>query len=784
MESKIRILVIDDDRAGRANLKNSLQSSGLVYEFIECTNQAHAMEVLNRDVFDCIFLEYHLGGANDLSLLKHIRQSGVKTPVVMTTAQGSENIAVELMKAGASDYIIKSQVNNFTVPQILRNMVHIARIEREREAAIKATELSEARLAEAQRIAKIGNWELNYEKGTVYWSPQVFSIFELDPARYTPTADKNMEFIYADDRKIVSDILKTSKEGNQFNIDVRIVTSSGIKYTNMQGYALASNGKVTGSVGIIQDITERKLFEQEILQSRKMAESAVKAREIFLSNMSHEIRTPMNAILGFTRLLHDTSLTPEQKSFLEAIHFSGEKLLVIINDILDLSKIQSGKMTFEKAEFNLSELIKSITTNFKQKAAEKGLQFTYQIRQHVPNILKGDAARLNQVLTNLLNNAIKFTEKGNVHLEVLSTGAYDGKYALEFKVTDTGIGIPEEKQAQVFESFVQGTGDTTRKYEGTGLGLTIVKSIVELQEGKIALKSASGKGSTFTISLAFDQAVQHVQHAEINSTTQEVIESLEGISVLVVEDNAVNQLLVKKVLQKFGCKTDVASNGVRAIESLRTGRYDIVLMDIQMPEMDGFEATQYIRTKLPPPVCNIPIIAMTAHSFVPEVEKTKKVGMTDYIIKPFRQEVLFEVLCKNVVKVDDAKVVPFHQRHDTSKFIIDLNPLYALSKDDDDFIVEIIRVYDKQTQKFTERLREAMRSHNYNMIKSTCHQIKGSYGMLRMNELKKNLEETEMIFQRESYKADFEKLCVLVDNIISLISAVNEEVKRKLRQSA
>jgi CheY-like chemotaxis protein/HPt (histidine-containing phosphotransfer) domain-containing protein len=456
---------------------------------------------------------------------------------------------------------------------------------------------------------------------------------------------------------------------------------------------------------------------------------------------------------------------------------------VIINDILDLSKIQSGKMTFEKVEFNLSDLVKGVITIFKQKAAEKGLQLTYQIKPHVPNMVKGDPVRLNQVLTNLIGNAIKFTDRGYVNLEIQSNTLKTGLYAIDFKVTDTGIGIPEEKQALVFESFVQASSDTTRKYGGTGLGLTIVKSIVELQEGRISLSSVPGQGSAFTVSLRFNQAEQSVAVREQDLVLDASTELLKGASILVVEDNAVNQLLVKKVLHKFGCKTDVAINGLQAIESVKTGKYDVILMDIQMPEMDGYEATKYIRTNFPAPLCNIPIIAMTAHAFHTEIQKSAAAGMNDHISKPFKQEALFATISKYLNKREETKVIPLH-RQDTSKYIIDLNPLYELSKSDDEFVSEIIRVYDKQTQKFTERLRDAIRSHDFDTIKAICHQIKGSYGMLRMNELKKNLEEMAQIFRDDNYKSQFAQINFLVSNIIALISAVNEEVKRKLRQTA
>jgi signal transduction histidine kinase/DNA-binding response OmpR family regulator len=779
-----KLLIIDDDQDDRMTLHHALLSSGLPCSIVEAGVPSQALELLAHQSFDCVFLDYILPGEDGLSLLKKIRAKGVRVPVVITTSQGNESIAVELMKAGASDYISKGHVTSHTIAQILRNAVRLNKIEREREAAVYEKKISEERLAVAQRIAKIGNWEMDIHTGNMYWSDEIFNILGLVPGEVSPAVETAVPFAHPEDKELIFQTIREALLGKLFNVDFRIVTRSGIKYANAQGYALTgSEQSATRLIGTFQDITERKLAEQEILRAREEAEHSMRVRESFLANMSHEIRTPMNAILGFTRLLYDTNLNQEQKGFLDAIHFSGENLLTIINDILDLSKLQSGKMTFEKVAFNLNDLIKGVITIFKQKAAEKGLQLTYQIRQRVPHIVKGDPVRLNQVLTNLIGNAIKFTDKGYVHVDIDSGDVHDDRHQISFKVIDTGIGIEESKQARVFESFVQAGNDTTRKYGGTGLGLTIVKSIVELQEGKISLSSMPGQGSTFAVSLRFDKTEQTQLKSSFDIEMNGSGESIKGASVLVVEDNAVNQLLVKKVLTKFGCKTDVAINGLKAIESLKTGKYDVILMDIQMPEMDGYEATRLIRTTFPAPVCNIPIIAMTAHAFHTEIEKSSAAGMNDYISKPFKQEVLFAILSKHISRKEETKIIPLHPQG-TGQFIIDLNPLYELSKSDDEFVSEIIRVYDKQTHKFTERLRDAVRSQDFDTIKSICHQIKGSYGMLRMNELSKNLAEVSQVFIENDFKSQFVRLNYLVSNIIALISAVNEEVKRKLRKTA
>jgi signal transduction histidine kinase/DNA-binding response OmpR family regulator len=661
MDTAIKLLVLDDDAVDRLQLKRALKSCGFGYKLTECDDPRSIVDIVQRTAFDCIFLDYMLPGMNGLHLVRKIREAGVKTPIVITTSHGNESIAVDLMKSGASDYVIKNEINSESVSHIIRNALRIREIEKDRELAEKALKISESRLAEAQRIAKIGNWEFDINLNEVYWSPEVYKVFELNPAEFVPTLGNYLNYIASEDRNRVINATKETIEGRPFNVDFQIITPGGVKYANSQGYALMGEGKVTKKIiGTLQDITERKLAEQEIQKARELSENSMKVREIFLANMSHEIRTPMNAILGFTRLLYETNLSDEQKGFIDAIHFSGENLLVIINDILDLSKIQSGKMLIEHCEFNFRELLAGIVSVLKPKATEKGLQLTYKIADYIPVAVKGDPVRLNQVLTNLISNAVKFTEKGGVYLDIDATGVEEKEFMMQLRVRDTGIGIPEDKHAVIFENFVQASSDSTRKYGGTGLGLTIVKNLIELQHGKITLTSKPGYGSTFTVQLPFERAADHgkTSPALASKKTSESYEALRGVRVLVAEDNSVNQLLIRKVLEKVGCKIQIASSGLEALGCLKTEPYDIVLMDIQMPEMDGYEATGLIRLDSQSPYAEIPIIAMTAHAFGSDVNKCISAGMNDYISKPFQAENLYSKMCKQLMK-SNASLIGF-----------------------------------------------------------------------------------------------------------------------------
>jgi signal transduction histidine kinase/DNA-binding response OmpR family regulator len=638
-----KLLVIDDDEIDRLLLKRALRSTDIDFQLTEFDNPDGILDCVSQTPYDCIFLDYLLPGVNGLALLQSIRDRGIKTPVVIITSQGNERIAVELMKAGASDYIVKNNINSQTIGHVVRNMIRVASIERDRETAELALKISEARLAEAQRIAKIGNWEVNpTDKCSLYWSPEVYNIFEVQPDEFTPTLEGCLNFIHHEDIALIKQQIKATRTGTPFNVDIRIANKARLKYIHVQGHVLRNSESAPEKiVGTIQDITERKLAEREILTARELAESSMKVREIFLANMSHEIRTPMNAILGFTRLMQETPLNAEQKKFVEAILFSGDNLLVIINDILDLSKIKSGKMVLDKCDFNLHELIRGVITLLEPKSQEKNLQFLHTIDASVPRVVFGDPVRLNQILVNLISNAIKFTSEGYIKLELKSVGLHDNGHVIEFSVHDTGLGIPQDKQGRIFESFEQATGDTTRKYGGTGLGLAIVKSIVELQEGTITLMSSPGNGSNFTVRLPYDKPFENKIHTEkTDDIDREATELVKGASILLVEDNELNRLLAVKSLQKSGCIVDTAENGKIALDKLQTGKYDVILMDIQMPELDGYDTTRYIRETLQEPLASIPIIAMTAHAFSSDVNKCLSVGMNDYISKPFKQNVL------------------------------------------------------------------------------------------------------------------------------------------------
>ena len=404
------------------------------------------------------------------------------------------------------------------------------------------------------------------------------------------------------------------------------------------------------------DITERIRIENELIAAKSEAESAtqiaedaVKAKQQFLSNMSHEIRTPMNAIIGFTKVVLKTDLTAKQKEYLQAIKMSGDVLIVLINDILDLAKVDSGKMTFEQTPFKMASSISAILHLLETKIQEKNLVLVKEYDDKIPKVLVGDPVRLHQIILNLLSNAVKFTEKGEITVGVHLLSEDEEKVNIEFSVTDTGIGIEENKTATIFENFQQASSDTSRLYGGTGLGLAIVKQLVEKQGGSVRVKSKVENGSTFSFILNFQKTKAE---AKLEAEMVELDTENKNIKVLVVEDITLNQLLMKTLLDDFGFERDIAGNGKIAIEKLKTKSYDIILMDLQMPEMNGFEATDYIRNTLN---SKIPIIALTADVTTVDLEKCKAVGINDYIAKPVDEKLLYSKIIGLVKKNDLIK---------------------------------------------------------------------------------------------------------------------------------
>jgi len=380
----------------------------------------------------------------------------------------------------------------------------------------------------------------------------------------------------------------------------------------------------------VVDVTDRVQRIQEVEMQKE--------KDRFFAHMSHEIRTPMNGVIGLSYLALRCDTTPEVSEYLEKIKQSGEFLLSIINDILDFSKIEAGELRIEKIDFELREILEKLSNILAFQASDKGLIFKVNAASSIPKYLKGDPVRLQQVLLNLTSNAVKFTERGDVRVEIQLGQQLDSAMELQFAVHDTGIGMNPEQMSRLFHSFSQVDKSMARKYGGTGLGLAISKELVRMMGGEISVESEQNKGSTFSFTLPFELGESPVQ-MNSKSGTYPV---LEGLRVLLAEDNRINQLVAKEILLSIGAEVVIAGNGQEAVDAVEKNLFDIVLMDIQMPEVDGYEATRRIRKQLSP--TELPIVAMTAHAMKEDKEKSLSAGMNDHILKPIDIKKLHRML--------------------------------------------------------------------------------------------------------------------------------------------
>lgn len=507
-------------------------------------------------------------------------------------------------------------------------------------------------------------------------------------------------------------------------------------------------GNVLGAVVVARVITEQKKFEKELIEAKvfaelatviaeeakskaesatRIAEDAVKSKQQFLSNMSHEIRTPMNAIIGFTKVVLKTDLTSKQKEYLTAIKMSGDALIVLINDILDLAKVDAGKMTFVQTPFKMALSLSAMLHLFETKIQEKNLLLVKEYDNRIPEVLVGDPVRLHQIILNLVSNAVKFTTKGTITVTVKLLSEDEGSATLEFAVTDTGIGIPQNKIEKIFENFQQATSGTSRLYGGTGLGLAIVKQLVEPQGGTIKVTSQMDEGSTFSFILTFQKTKGEAEHEE---ELVELDSEIRNIKVLVVEDIALNQLLMKTLLDDFGFERDIASNGKIAIEKLQAKSYDIILMDLQMPEMNGFEATAFIRNNMN---SKIPIIALTADVTTVDLAKCKAVGMNDYIAKPVDERLLYSKIIGLVKKPAPMKSIiekEISEEKNKKTKCIDLQYLSHRTKSDPKLMMEMISLYLEQTPPLINAMKKGLEDKDWDTLHAAVHKMIPSFSIM------------------------------------------------------
>ena len=516
----------------------------------------------------------------------------------------------------------------------------------------KELEIERNRLHEAQSIAKVGSWELDVGSLDLSWSDEAYRIFELDPQQKENLFEAYRQKIHPEDVPQLDHAINLAIiKAVDFVLELRMIAADeSVKYILCIGEALKDNkNTVVRLKGTIQDITERKRIEQTLKEAKEYAEEANSAKSRFLANMSHEIRTPLNGILGLTEIMLGEEVSEEHRNYLNIVRDSGKNLAQLINDILDLSKIESKKLHMESIAFNFNKLINSTINSYKFLADQKGLGLTCSMDESIPQEVMGDPTRISQIITNLLSNAIKFTEKGKIEISFTATGRSTDGITVQGAIKDTGVGIPKDKLSVVFQSFTQADESITRKYGGTGLGLSIVKNLLNQMGGTITVKSPAdpllnnGTVFIFTLDLMLSVKRDKVESLKNNPEAKRFKKSL---TILVVDDNPVNLLVAKKMLKKFGANVVIAESGEQAISLVPVNNFDLILMDIQMPELNGYETAGELRR------LNFqkPIIALSANAYDEDVQRSLSSGMNDHIKKPYSEEHLFEKISQSIVE--------------------------------------------------------------------------------------------------------------------------------------
>ena len=542
------------------------------------------------------------------------------------------------------------------------------------------------------------------------------------------------------------------------------------KFLEFNAINLKNRVGLNGFILDCRDITQRKRDAQEMLRLQK-------AKEQFLANISHEIRTPINGIAGMAGLLSQQSSPEEQATYLNAIKHSAENLKVIINDILDLAAIESGKLRLERIPFNLHDLLPSIIGMFAYQAKEKKILLDHKIEHSLNRILLGDPVRLNQILINLISNAVKFTHSGKIHIHCSAEKRTRTDCVVRIQVMDTGVGVPSDKLDTIFESFSQADASVTRKYGGSGLGLTIVKQLVDLQQGTIEVKSEEHKGSSFIVRLPYSFArsvgLKKADRPKAHGSTTD--KSFIGMKVLLVEDNDINRLYAKSILQQWKCQVDIAENGLVALEKIKYNTYDVVLMDVQMPVMDGYETTRAIRA-MDSHMRYAPIVALTANATRPDIEKCLSSGMNDYLPKPFTPDDLYRKIFSDLQVKNQRNGIPAKQQPEGSASF-DLAYLRAVSDNNQEFLQEMIQTFVDSIPPVLKEMEACLSVKNWKKLCRLAHQIKPSFSLMGMDALRKTVFHIE---ENADKKSNLPELMITTNIFIRDCSKIVDDLKKEI----
>ncbi|MVM38274.1 PAS domain S-box protein [Spirosoma sp. HMF3257] len=650
---------------------------------------------------------------------------------------------------------------------------------------ISAEKVAQRKLKEYEErlrmaLTNVGDnyWEHDFRTGKTYFSNPGNNLLGFQLEEFTNVATLWWSRVHPEDKLILEENDRKYKAGlitNHHNEYRMIHNDETIRWVLDRGVVTEKDddNKPLKIIGTHIDITRQKELEFELTYAKEVAEESTKAKELFLANMSHEIRTPMNAIMGMANQLTKTPLTPDQLFYLNTIQSATDNLLIIINDILDLSKIEAGKLSLEKIGFEPKLVVERAMQVMIHKAQEKGLLFTNSFFDpRLSPVLIGDPYRITQVLLNLVSNAIKFTLKGSVDISCRVIQDNNEEQLIEATVRDTGIGMNQSFSKNLFQNFSQEDESVTRRFGGTGLGLSITKNLVELMGGTLQVESKKGIGSSVSFRIPFRKGSQeNLPIREIAETNTDI---LPGKRILVADDNVMNRLVASTILKNYGALIDEAQNGLEAVEKLRLQHFDLVLMDVQMPVMDGLEATREIRSTLSE---HLPVIALTAFAVKGDNQKCINAGMSDYLSKPFEESHLLAVVSKWLVNteisVQKMTELTAQKVEPEACPLFDLSKLNSMAKGDDSFVNRMIDLFIEYGPEAVHEIKAAYAAGDFEKIRTTAHRVKPSIDILGITSLSETIKSMEA-------KADIDGTSEQLENLIDQLASVIDKVVNDL----
>lgn len=731
------ILLIEDSDKDARQVEQKLRQSDLrPFHLQRASSLREGIEILEEaSDINIVLLDLFLGDSKGLETFDTLQKQFPNLPIIVLTGEMDNKMGMLAVESGAQNFLEKTHLTSHLIDSSIRFAI--------------ARNKKFKRLEHAISTARIATWEMDPSTNNMKWSKTIHELL-LTNEQESPIDNLSsfLHWVHPEDLETVEEtIMKVIGTGNPQTNYIKLINrdhyhvfvsfKAEVEFNPFEGTRVV--------VGLVQDMTDREKMDS-LIRDKELADRSAKIRQDFLARTSHEIRTPLNPILVLTKLLNESTLTDEQREYLNAINTAGKTLLAVVNDILDLSKIEAGKIEFNEEPFRMSDVLEQIEDMMSSTASEKGLTFLMNLDPALSQPIMGDSVRLSQILLNLLSNGIKFTERGHVGMNVRQLDRTAGSIKVKLTVFDSGIGIPESNIGTIFESFQQVKNRHSLQQMGTGLGLTIVKKLVELQGGKIEVESEVDAGSKFHVTLEYNLAFENQEINRVGIENKKLV----GKRVLLAEDNPLNQLVVKKLLTDWGVELEIANHGKEALEKLQKSHFDVILMDLQMPIMDGLEATRVIRKHFEASKSKIPIIALTANAFPGVDNECFQAGMTDYVSKPIEITTLYHKLVRysdsenaasnsnlQIPTSDNAQAADIAPTFEPMAKItqIDLSYLREVANGDTSIMRMAIEKYLETTPAYLENLRIQLRSLDYDGLRKAAHKLKSSLQFMGLNDL-------------------------------------------------